>query len=388
MRPLRETVVPLLKDLPAAQALDFNGAVRATDYSTSGYVTTWKMGLEWTPINDIRFRGTQSMDIRAPNLSNLFGYSNGHGTNVDPFAGNISVPSYTVTGGNPDLKPEKAHQTELGFVLQPRFMPGFHLSVDWWRIRITGAISTLTAQFELQECYNSRSGNSYTGTSQYCSLITRNPDNSLNSVEVIPFNVASFLAQGIDYQADYRTRLDNFIAKAPGNIQFSIAATNTEKLITNTGIPGPAQILNSAGYSASTTAGSGAPKWASFVSLAYDLDPWRFVWQERFVSAVKASNTYIQCGMNCPAVIPAGFSTIDWDQRIPSYFVANVSMQYKFMEGDRGKNAQLFLGVDNVFNRIPPWARTIPGQLFQVNTNPTLYDTLGLYVHAGIRLQL
>lgn len=383
-----ETVVPLLHGLPGAQEVDFNGAARATDYSTSGYVTTWKMGLEWTPIDDIRFRGTQSMDIRAPNLSNLFGYSNGHGTTVDPFAGNISVPSYTTTGGNLALKPEKAHQTEIGLVLQPSFIPGFHLSADWWRIRITGAISTITAQFELQECFNSRIGNSYTGTSPYCSLITRNPDNSLNSVEVIPFNVASFLAQGIDYQVDYRSRLDSFFGKAPGSIQLSLAATQTQKLITNTGIPGPAQSLNSAGYSASTTAGSGAPKWAAFASLAYDLDPWRFVWQERFVSAVNAANTYIQCSTNCPPVIPSGFQTIGWDPRVPSYFLANVSVQYKFMEGDRGKNAQLFLGVDNVFNRIPPWARTTPGQLFQVNTNPSLYDTLGLYVRAGIRLQL
>lgn len=377
-----ETVVPLWKDL------DLNAAARATDYSTSGYVTTWKFGLEWTPIQDIRFRATQSMDIRAPNLSELYGYSNGHGTTVDPFAGNVSVPAYTVTGGNPELKPEKAHQSEFGVVLQPSFLPGFHLSADWWRIRITGAISTLNPEYELQDCFNTRIDNSYSGTSPYCSLITRNSDSSLNSVEIIPFNLASFLAQGIDYQADYRTRLDNLVDKAPGTIQLSLAATQTQKLITDTGIPGPAETLDSVGYSASTTAGSGAPRWAAFASLAYDLDPWRFVWQERFVSSVRAANTYIECSTNCPSVIPAGFQTIGWDQSLPAYFVANVSVQYKFMEGDRGKNVQLFLGVDNLFNKLPPWARTTPGQLFQVNTNSTLYDTLGLYVHAGVRLQL
>src|SRR5690606_34049907 len=61
-----ETVVPL------GLGLEFNGAVRATDYSTSGYVTTWKLGATWAPIEDIRFRITRSRDIRAPNLNELF----------------------------------------------------------------------------------------------------------------------------------------------------------------------------------------------------------------------------------------------------------------------------------------------------------------------------
>ncbi|MDB5465536.1 MAG: hypothetical protein JWQ46_298, partial [Phenylobacterium sp.] len=35
-----ETVVPLVKDLPFAKQVDFNGAIRVTDYQTSGAVTT------------------------------------------------------------------------------------------------------------------------------------------------------------------------------------------------------------------------------------------------------------------------------------------------------------------------------------------------------------
>ena len=45
-----ETVVPL------GFGFEFNGAVRATDYSNSGYVTTWKLGGTWQPIEDIRLR--------------------------------------------------------------------------------------------------------------------------------------------------------------------------------------------------------------------------------------------------------------------------------------------------------------------------------------------
>lgn len=50
-----ETVVPLAKDLPFAQAVDLNAAARWTDYSTSGDVVTWKLGTTWQPIDDVPF---------------------------------------------------------------------------------------------------------------------------------------------------------------------------------------------------------------------------------------------------------------------------------------------------------------------------------------------
>ena len=380
-----ETVVPLLSKKPFAQEIDFNGAVRETKYSTSGRVTTWKMGLEWTPIDDIRFRGTWSMDIRAPNLSDLFGLSNGHGTLTDPFFNNVSAPAYTVTAGNPDLAPEKAHQAELGIVLQPSFIPGLHFSADWYRIKITGAISTVGAAFELQDCYATRVGTSYTGTSPYCSLISRNPDNSLDTVRIIPFNIASFLAQGIDYQLDYRTRLDRFVESWQGSMQLSLAATQTQKLVTDTGVPGPARVLDGAGY-------RNSPKWTGLANLAYDIDPFRFVITERYIGAVDASNapggpTYIQCYTDCPAPIPSGFQTIGYDPRIGSYFITNISAQYKFINRVGGRNATLFLSVDNLFNRDPPWNHNTPGQLFALNTNASLYNTIGLYARAGIRFR-
>jgi len=382
-----ETVVPLLKDKSWAQSLDFNGAVRATDYSTSGAVTTWKVGLEWTPIDDIRFRGTRSVDIRAPNLSDLFGYSYGHNTTVDPFWGNISAPTYTITAGNPDLDPEMARQTEIGVVLRPSFAPALHFSADWWRIEISDAISTVGSAFELQECYNSRIGDSFTGTSPYCSLITRNPDNTLDTVSVIPFNVASFLAQGIDYQADYRTRLDRFVSSWAGSVGLTLSVTQTQKLITDTGIPGPARVRDAAGAAASLTAGSGAPKWAALASVSYESDRWRFVWSQRYIGSVLASTNYIQCTTDCPTTIPSGFSTVGWDPRLPAYSISNVAVQYKLLPGDGGTSGQVFLSVDNVFDKAPPWSRATPGQLFGLATNPTLYDTVGTYIRAGVRFQ-
>lgn len=375
-----ETVIPLLKDKPLAQSLDFNGAVRETDYSTSGAVTTWKMGLEWTPIHDIRFRGSQSFDIRAPNLSNLFGLSSLHGTTNDPFFNNVLAPSFTNTLGNPNLVPEKSHQLNLGLILQPSVIEGLQFSADWYRIKITGAITTLGANLELQDCYGTRIPGTVTGTSPYCQYVLRNPDNSLYGVEVVPFNVASFRAQGIDYQLDYRSRLDRFVKTWPGVMQFSLELTNTMHLITDTGVPGPTETLEGAGY-------GNSPKWQGRASFAYDLDPFRFVVTEHFVGRVAVSNTDIYCTTNCPTNIPAGFQTVNFDPTIGSYFSTEVAAQYRFWEADGGSNATAFLSADNVFNRIPPWGRVLSATLWAVDTNTSLYNTMGLYVRAGVRFR-
>ncbi|MBL8555599.1 MAG: TonB-dependent receptor, partial [Phenylobacterium sp.] len=66
-----EVAVPVLKD-SAVGDLDLNGAARYTHYSTSGAVTTWKVGGSYKPVPDLRIRGTLSRDIRAPSLFELF----------------------------------------------------------------------------------------------------------------------------------------------------------------------------------------------------------------------------------------------------------------------------------------------------------------------------
>ena len=385
-----EAVVPLVKGVPGVQELDVNGAARATDYSVSGYVTTYKYGLEYTPISDLRFRATVSSDIRAPSLSNLYAYASAHGTNVDPFENNASIPSYTITGSNPNLRAEKAHQYEIGLVFQPSELPGFNLSVDYYHINITGAISSLTAAYELQQCYNTRIPGTFTGTSPLCALIVRTPctpclgtrglaPGTLYSVETIPFNIAAFLASGVDYDLDYRKQLTELVPSWKGAVGLNLSATYTIHDITNTGIAGPAQILDSAGTDET-------PRWAVFATLSYELDRWHFSWQERFDSAILGNDNYITCHTNCPNPIPAGFSTLGFVPRVPTYFRANLAVAYKFMEHDQ-QEAAVFINVNNVFNRAPPWFMQYEGSLFDTGSVNNLYDTIGLYARAGVRFR-
>ncbi len=92
-------------DVTAVRLLDLNAAVRSTDYSTSGSVTTWKGGFNYEPIEDLRFRGTVSRDIRAPNINELYsGQSQQIPSIIDPFRG-VQRNANVLTGGNPNLVP-------------------------------------------------------------------------------------------------------------------------------------------------------------------------------------------------------------------------------------------------------------------------------------------
>src|SRR5690606_25116166 len=109
-----------------AQQLDLNGAFRWTDYSTSGQVDTWKVGLSWRPYDDLRIRATRSRDIRAPSLGDLFDAgTSGTGTIYDPKYGGRESQLVSQTRGNPDVQPEIGDTTGIGFIYQPSWLPEF-----------------------------------------------------------------------------------------------------------------------------------------------------------------------------------------------------------------------------------------------------------------------
>src|SRR5690606_34106554 len=67
-----ESVVPLAADSSWADALDMQLAVRFADYSSIGSATTWKIGATWDLNSTVRLRASQSRDIRAPNIVELY----------------------------------------------------------------------------------------------------------------------------------------------------------------------------------------------------------------------------------------------------------------------------------------------------------------------------
>ncbi|WP_198283238.1 TonB-dependent receptor plug domain-containing protein [Sphingomonas sp. PAMC 26617] len=367
-----ETVIPFAKDLPFAKSLEFNGAVRGTSYSTSGYVTTWKAGLTYAPVSDIRFRFTRSRDIRAPNLAELFNAAQ-TGVNVvvdtvNPL-GLATPPSYSafqVTSGNVNLKPEVADTLGLGAVFTPTFLPGFAASVDYYRIHISDAITTFTSQQIVNLCSS--------GGTAFCPLITRTVGTTaITSINVSPQNVATQIARGIDFEASYRRPL------LGGTITVRALATRfLENYINNKATPATDNVgTNSNNGSALLS----LPKWRYLAELGYDNGPFSVLLTGRGIGSGVYNTSFIECSSNCPTSTTANM-TIE-NNRIPGAFYMDADIHYKLR-----KQVDLFMSVNNVFNTDPVMIAYGPAiGAAPLSVNGSAYDILGRTFRWGVRFQ-
>lgn len=351
-----ETVVPI------GAGIELNGAARATDYSTSGYVTTWKAGATWQPVKDIRFRLTQSRDIRAPNLNELYQVGTSRtNTLLDPFNGQEESFRETTTG-NLALKPEKADSTTAGVVLTPTFVRGLSLSVDWFDTKVTDAISQFYSQDIINLCYS--------GNQAFCAAYKPNPDGTTDFLfNASPFNAARLKVSGIDFDASYTIPLG-----PTGNLTFHGLASRYLDNTVDSGIQG-AIIVNTVGQMGDT----GTPKWIYRTSLTYDLPKWEAAVVARGVSAGNYANNDIQCTSGCPA-FTANYPTVD-DNHIAGAFYVDLNLTAKISDTRLGK-MELFLNITNLFNRDPI---LLPEGGLSANT--TYSDLLGRLYRVGVRMQ-
>ncbi len=139
-----ETVVPLAKDEVWAKSFDFNGAVRFTDYQTSGSVTTWKAGLTfYAGLRHHVPRHAVARHSRAQPAGAVQRGAGGFPGIINPFRGKVSrsSPRHPLSVIRTWF-PEESDYTGIGVVLMPRWAPGFSASVDYWSLDIDKAIGT------------------------------------------------------------------------------------------------------------------------------------------------------------------------------------------------------------------------------------------------------
>ena len=362
-----ETVVPLLKDKPFAETVDFNGAVRWTDYSTSGEVTTWKAGATWQPIQDVRFRVTRSRDIRAPNLGEVFNTGqSGTGNNVDPFR-NESYFMLSRTSGNRDLKPEEADTTGIGVVFSPRFLPGFQMSVDYYKIEIDGAIATLGTTAILNRCFE--------GDPLMCSLISRGANGRVSLIEIKPQNILGQEASGFDVEASYTLPLPVGQLRWRGLASF----VETFETVDNGGLIDGRGVNSDEGGIGLGSALS-APKYRFLTSLTYDLDPVSVGLTMRGVSSGVYNNAFIECDGDCPAATSLHPTINENDIDGANYF--DLSFSYKMEMGE------VFFVTENLLNEDPALVAGGRGAgFYQGQSNRFLYDRYGRTFRAGVKFK-
>lgn len=369
-----ETNIPLLKNLPFAQALDFNGAIRRTDYSTSGQVSTWKFGSTWQPIDDLHFRVTRSHDIRAPNLNDLYAAGTANTNSViDPFNNNANVTYQGKAVGNPNLQPEVSDTNTFGIVLTPRFVRGFQASVDYYDTKIRDAIGSVDPQTIVNNCFN--------GNQTYCAAITRGigagGTSVITQILLEPFNLVELRSRGIDFETSYQFNLSSIVSSWGGGLTVHALASHYLEDYTNDGIDPPTD------YAGSTL----LPSWIFNSSITYSNNPLTLAVTGRGFSATTISNQLIQCTSGCP-LATASLPTINYNHA-PGAFYLDLYGSYKFDMGTTGE-LEAFATVTNVANRDPGVVPNGPAGIAyaEVPTNESLYDVLGRVYRVGVRMRL
>nr|WP_269450811.1 TonB-dependent receptor [Stenotrophomonas sp. MMGLT7] len=360
-----ETVVPLFA------GMDFNGAVRYTDYSESGQVTTWKAGLVYAPIEDIAFRATVSRDIRAPNMEEMFAAGTARTNNATIPVNDKGYAAGSQTFlqnqiGNPDLVPEEADAHGVGVVFKPGFLPGFAASVDYYDIEISGVIATISVDDTVRYCFDN-------DQEYYCNNIFKDANGNLTTVNIYPQNFNTMRSRGLDIELSYRR------AAGPGELTLRGMFTHYIENTTDNGVTA----INEAGENTSST-----PDWLYRLSAMYDVDDWRFHATARGVSSGVISNAYTTCTHSCPT-LTAPYYTIN-DNRVDGEVYLDVGLSRRFRIGSAG--AEAYFNIGNVLNTDPvlvsnpesSGSENMPGY---PQTNRNLYDTLGRTFRVGLRLE-
>jgi iron complex outermembrane receptor protein len=364
-----ETVIPLLRDSAIAKSLDFNGAIRRTDYSTSGAVVTWKMGLTWQVNNELRFRATRSRDIRAPNINDLFQFGGSQFAVVfDPVVGGTTQTRF-VTTGNVNLKPEKARTWTGGVVYEPQWLPGAGFSLDYYNIAVDGVIGTLSPSIIAADCT--------AGVASACASIVRNANGSYAFFRTQVINLSALKTSGLDFEARYQTRL-NLFGDSSSKLAVRLLGTYVDKLetISPTGLLRRVGTLSNFNGNSDTV--SGVPHLTGVFDATLSADKWLLNLQTRFVGSGKFNNAFTQ---------GAGAVRTINDNSIPAYAYLSLSAQYNLQVG--GKELQIFGTVNNLLDTDPPRLPSgTVGFANETSTNPAYYDVVGRAFTLGIRFKL
>ncbi len=281
---------------------------------------------------------------------------------MDPAKGQAFVLPLSILGGNPNLKPEIAKTLTVGGVFSPDFwgLNRFHVSVDYYDIKLDGAISTLGSQVIVNLCAQ--------GQTALCANVVRDAGGNLVSISNVNLNLNRVLTRGIDIEAEYRLPL------LGGNLSMRTLATHIMDL-TTTDPTGTS--INRAGQNGSpTSAPSGVPDWQVNSYFTYTHGRASGQLGVRYISPGTRDNTLI-------GPEQAGYSNTLANStntnHIGAYWYFNINAQYDILKSG-SRSLQVFGVINNLFDRDPPPAPSSFGP-----TNNVLYDVLGRTYRVGLR---
>ncbi len=358
--------IPLLKDLPLMRSLALDIASRHSDYSNFGSTTNSKASLLWKPARDLLVRATYAEGFRAPALADSFGGgSQGYDSYLDacdslygeaartpavkarcsaagvpvtfrqvnqagapvPASGAQTPVPFTVGVGNGALRPETATTRTLGLVYSPSWLSGLSVALDWFDIRVQNRITTVTAVFEINQCY-------IDNVQAFCDRIRRDPaTGQIASLSRGTLNLGELATEGIDLSLAYRLPRTGL-----GQFNIRTETTYVDKYDTRSTVTAaPLRYAGEYGYN----------RVKSNLALDWSLGNWSATLASRYYSKIKVHCWSAPLNQECSNPN----DKTSWGSgynRLGAMVYSDLSIGYALPW-----KARLLAGANNVFNRKP-----------------------------------
>ncbi len=413
-----EFQLPIVKDIPVFHELTLSGAARVAGYGGgTGTVWAYNAGLDWAPVRDIRFRGNYSRAVRAPNLSEtgfppvpnfapgfvdpcssaVIGNNPNRAANCAADLGALlpAVPTTAyslpiISGSDPNLKAETSDSYTVGAVIQPRYIPGLALSIDYFDITVNNVIVSLTAQTIVNSCYDQP-----TLDNLFCNLFTRfqGPGTGPFGEEPGAILGNSLISSGINFAARKREGLDVNLAYRRDIPD--VALINTNLIFTHnfktSNYENPAlpnfenRILGELGDPQNEF------RWDTDISrgmftfgyrMRYIGKMWTTAAYENFNALPDNCHFYTQ---NCAPLNLDGAAP----SKYPAVFYHDIRGEVNLKDlFNTVQDLNMYVGIDNLFDKHPPLglAGTGTGGVTDRGTgNAAIYDALGRRWYAGFK---
>jgi iron complex outermembrane receptor protein len=313
-------------DIPIIHNLTFSQSGRYDHYSDVGGAFSPRFALRYQPVKALTMYASYNRGFRAPTFvedSN----SQTIGIQVDQATGK----NYTsITTGNPNLSPERTRNINIGFQMSPTRTTD--VGLEWYKIRVDNVIGqagatrqVFDAQGNLQYAYIPYQNLGYLDTNGFEGTFR----------QALPTKAGTFTLSG-----DW-AYVNAFTVGAPGKAPINGAGNN---------------------YTLTQPFGGSFPRWRGNTTL-----DWTF---HKFDAALTWEFTGPYAQNLLPQPAPA---------KVGSYSQFNLMVTYTGF-----KHWTIYGGVDNIFNRTPPYDPLFAqGSLDLNGYDQSLYTYIGRFAQVG-----
>ncbi|ACR32547.1 TonB-dependent receptor [Burkholderia glumae] len=314
--------VPILKNLT------FSQSGRYDHYSDVGGAFSPRFALRYQPAQQLTLYTSYSRGFRAPTFVEDSA-SRTIGSQIDPATG-LNYTSITV--GNPNIAPEHTRNLNIGFQLSPSRYTDF--SLDWYKIRVDNVIGQGSP-----------------------SSVVSDPNTGALLYKVIPYQNLGYLDTN-GFESTFRQAVP---LKGLGTITLSgdWAYVKSFKI----GTPGAAPVDGAGNnYTLTQPFGGSFPRWRGNTTLDWNYHRWdaALTWQ--------FTGPYAQNLSAAPA-----------PSKVGSYSQFNLMVTYTGF-----KNWTIYGGIDNIFNRTPPYDPIFAnGTISQNGYDQSIYTYIGRFAQIG-----